>query len=64
MRWLSLLLTRFGTRTLMTIFGVLFVIDLLLPDPLPFVDELLLGAGTLLAARWRQQRLPDHGSST
>jgi hypothetical protein len=59
MRWFSLLLARFGTRTLMTIFGLLFVIDLLLPDPIPFVDELLLGAGTLLAARWRQQRAPN-----
>src|SRR5699024_11081050 len=32
---------------------VLFVIDLLLPDPLPFVDELLLVLASLALSRWR-----------
>jgi len=30
---------------------VLFVADLLIPDVLPFVDEILLGLATLLLAR-------------
>lgn len=34
---------------------MLFVVDLLLADPLPFVDELLLGAVTLMLARWRKR---------
>jgi hypothetical protein len=54
MRWLSLLLTRFGTRTLATLAAALFVVDLFLPDPIPIVDELLLAAATLLLARWKR----------
>ena len=34
--------------------GVLFVIDLLVPDPLPFVDETLLGLLTLWLSRRKQ----------
>jgi hypothetical protein len=34
------------------VFAVLFAADVLLPDPVPFVDELLLGLGTLLFASW------------
>lgn len=33
----------------------LFLFDLLTPDPLPFVDELLLGLVTLLFAAWRRR---------
>jgi uncharacterized protein DUF6116 len=62
-RWLPVFLGRLGTRTLTVIFAVLFVVNLLIPDPVPFIDELLLGAGTLLAARWRR-RSPDAGDST
>jgi hypothetical protein len=54
MRWLLLALPRLGTRTLAVLFAVLFVIDLFLPDPLPIVDELLLGVTTLLLTRRRQ----------
>lgn len=31
----------------------LFLVTLVLPDPIPFVDELLLGMGTLLLANWK-----------
>ena len=34
---------------------VAFVIDLLLPDPIPFIDEFLLGGITLLLLRWKQR---------
>jgi hypothetical protein len=57
-RWLSLLIARLGTRTVTAIFAVLFLVNLLIPDPVPVVDELLLGAATLLVSRWRQ-RSPD-----
>jgi hypothetical protein len=53
MRWLLLALPRLGTRTLAVLFAALFAIDLFLPDPLPIVDELLLGVTTLLLARRR-----------
>lgn len=39
--------------TLFWITAVLFVIDLLVPDFVPFADEILLGLGTLLLSRWR-----------
>ena len=53
MRWLWPLLAKLGSRTLVTLCAVLFVIDLLVPDPLPFVDELILGAATIMLARRR-----------
>ena len=34
--------------------AALFLFDLLLPDAVPFVDELILGAATLLLASWRK----------
>ena len=34
--------------------AALFVADMLLPDFIPFVDELLLGLGTLLLANWKR----------
>lgn len=33
----------------------LFVLSLLIPDPLPFVDELLLGLGALLIAKRKRR---------
>jgi len=36
---------------LLLVATVLFVADLLIPDVLPFVDEILLGLATLLLAR-------------
>ena len=33
----------------------LFVLDLLVPDPIPFADELLLGLATLILANWRRK---------
>lgn len=42
--------------------AALFVADMLVPDLIPFVDELLLGLGTLLLANWKRvkpRRTPD-----
>jgi lauroyl/myristoyl acyltransferase len=41
--------------TLFKITAALFALTLLVPDPLPFVDELLLGLGTLLLATWKDR---------
>jgi hypothetical protein len=38
--------------------AVLFVFDLLVPDLIPFVDEILLGLATLLLANWKKRREP------
>jgi hypothetical protein len=45
-------------RQLFLLTLALFLIDLLVPDIFPFVDELLLGLLTLLFAAWRKPKLP------
>ncbi|MCU0231223.1 MAG: hypothetical protein MUC67_07575 [Acidobacteria bacterium] len=40
----------------------LFLLDLLVPDLIPFVDELLLGLLTLLFANWRRKRTEPVGT--
>ncbi len=35
----------------------LFLVDVLIPDLLPFADEILLGLVTLLLGSWRKERL-------
>ena len=54
------LLRRLNLRfpTLFTIFAILTVLDLVVPDPLPLVDELGLAVLTLLLALWRDRRSP------
>ena len=39
---------------LFTLSAILFAIDLVVPDFIPFADELLLGLGTLLLANWKR----------
>lgn len=38
--------------------AALFVVDLVVPDVVPFADELLLGLGTLLLANWKKRKQP------
>lgn len=47
---------RFPTLFLVT--AGLFVLDLLVPDFIPFIDELLLGLGTLLLSSWKRRGPP------
>lgn len=42
--------------TLLLITGGLFIADLLVPDLIPFVDEVLLGLATVILARWKDRR--------
>lgn len=42
--------------------ATLFVADVLIPDMIPLVDELLLGLGTLLLANWKRIR-PRRGDT-
>lgn len=51
LRWLS----RRRFPTLFGVTAVLFVIDLLVPDFIPFADELLLGTVTLLLGSLRKR---------
>lgn len=36
--------------------GLLFAADLVVPDPIPLVDEMMLGLATLLLGRWKRRR--------
>jgi hypothetical protein len=57
-------LERLRFPQLAVVTGLLFLITLFVPDPLPFVDELLLLAGTLLLGSWkhrREERAPTAG---
>jgi len=63
MRWFGALLSRLGSGTLVVLCALLFVVDLVIPDPVPFVDELLLGAATLLLSRWRQRAVSERAVS-
>lgn len=39
--------------------AALFLVDLAVPDLIPFVDEVLLGLGTLLLANWKGRKTGD-----
>ena len=36
----------------------LFALSVLLPDPIPFLDELLLGMTTIVLANWKRRKDP------
>ena len=44
--------------TLFLVAVTLFVVDLIIPDVVPFVDEILLGLGTLLLSSWKKRPIP------
>ena len=50
-RVLMPIVSRLGSRTIMGVGGTLFVLNMLIPDPLPLVDEFLILAGTILLSR-------------
>lgn len=45
---------RFPTLFLIT--AGLFVFDLVVPDFVPFIDEIMLGLGTLILSSWKSGR--------
>jgi uncharacterized protein DUF6116 len=56
------LISRFAAKLrypqLFLVTAALFVLDLVIPDVIPFADELLLGLGTLLLAGLKQRKDP------
>jgi hypothetical protein len=54
------LISRFAAKLrypqLFLVTAALFVLDLVIPDVIPFADELLLGLGTLLLAGLKQRK--------
>ncbi len=59
-------LMRYGARLrfpwLFAVTVVLFIFDLLVPDMVPFVDEILLGFGALLLGSLRNRKKADTAS--
>lgn len=51
---------RFRTLTFVTI--ALFAIDLVVPDAIPFADEILMGLAALLLASARKRGQPEGGA--
>jgi hypothetical protein len=54
LRWFG----RLSYPRLFLLAAALFVADTLIPDFIPFADELLLGLGTLLLANWKKRKEP------
>lgn len=52
LRWVG----RLSYPRLFLLTAALFLADLVVPDMVPFADELLLGLGTLLLANWKRRR--------
>ena len=51
--------SRLATGPLLIVVVALFVISLVVPDPLPFVDEILLGLAALMLARRKGRTVPE-----
>jgi hypothetical protein len=53
------LLTRYAARLrfprLLALTATLFLVDLVVPDAIPFIDEILLGLGTLVLANLKRR---------
>jgi hypothetical protein len=56
-------LSRLATPRLFLVVAALFVFDLLVPDLIPFVDEILLAALTLALSRWKAEPVASGGSA-
>ncbi len=57
------LINRFASRLrfpqLFLFTAALFVLDVLVPDFIPFADEILLALGTILLGSWKDHRIAD-----
>lgn len=49
-------LSRLRFPVLFALTAFLFLLDLFWPDVVPFVDEIFLGAATVLLASWKRRR--------
>ncbi len=51
--------TKLRFPILLGITGTLFVLDFLIPDFIPFVDEILLGLATVILSRLKTRKTPE-----
>ena len=49
---------------LFAITAILFILDSLIPDFIPFVDEILLGLGAALLGSWKKRKEPGSEGDT
>lgn len=63
-RVLQPLVARLGSRTILGIGGALFLLNMVIPDPLPLVDEFLILAGTILLSRMAKRSEGEPGGTT
>lgn len=54
MRWLNVFLQKLRLPWLFLLSAVLLAVSWLVPDPLPFVDEILLLLVTTMLGSWRR----------
>lgn len=52
-------LTKLRFPALFAIAVVLFILDVFIPDGIPFVDEILLGLGAALLGSWKKRKAPN-----
>jgi hypothetical protein len=52
-------LSRLRFPQLFVVTAALFLLDLFIPDVIPFADEILLGLVTVLLGSWRKRRRKD-----
>ncbi len=62
--FIGTLATRLRFPQLFFVTATIFVIDLLIPDLIPFVDEVLLGLLTVLLGMWQQKTQPPEKPPT
>lgn len=55
-------LTGLRFPVLFAVAAVLFIVDFLIPDVIPFVDEILLGLGAALLGSWKKTKDPAETS--
>jgi uncharacterized protein DUF6116 len=63
-RVLTPMVAKLGSRTILGIGGALFLINMVIPDPLPLVDEFLILAGTILLSRWAKRAEEEPAGSS
>ena len=63
-RVLTPIVARLGSRTIIGVGGTLFVLNMLIPDPLPLVDEFVILAGTILLSRLARSGEADMAAVT
>jgi hypothetical protein len=56
--WLIARVARLRFPNLFMVTALLFVLNLVVPDVIPFIDEILLGLGTALLGSLRKGRAP------